>query len=79
MKPLKLSLGERINVPVAVAHFRREIPIPPRSYVERGYNVVRWTEFDRGRTLCSLLKGQKPLLQDIRAFAQSLRDFRFAV
>jgi len=46
--PLRLSAGERIEVPVAVAHFPREIPIPPRSYVERGYNVTRWSEMSRG-------------------------------
>ena len=29
-RPIKFSTGERINVPVAVAHFRREISIPAR-------------------------------------------------
>jgi hypothetical protein len=32
-RPLKFSAGERVSVSVAVAHFRREIPIPPGSYV----------------------------------------------
>jgi pimeloyl-ACP methyl ester carboxylesterase len=70
-KPLKFSAAERVNVPVAVAHFRREIPIPPRSYVERGYNVVRWTEFDRGGHFAALEEPEL-LAQDIRAFAKSL-------
>jgi hypothetical protein len=29
---------------VAVAHFPKELPIPPRSCVAREYNVTRWTE-----------------------------------
>jgi pimeloyl-ACP methyl ester carboxylesterase len=70
-RPLKFEAGERVDVPVAVAHFLREIPIPPRSYVERGYNVVRWTEFDRGGHFAAL---EEPvaLAQDIRAFAQTV-------
>ena len=43
-QPLKLAPDERIEVPVSVAHFPKEIPMPPRRYVERGYNVVRWSE-----------------------------------
>lgn len=70
--PLRFSAEERVNVPVAVAHFRREIPIPPRSYAERGYNVVRWTEFDRGGHFAAL-EEPEALAQDIRAFAQTLR------
>jgi pimeloyl-ACP methyl ester carboxylesterase len=67
-RPLKFAAGERVDVPVAVAHFQREIPIPPRTYVERGYNVVRWTEFDRGGHFAAL---EEPvaLAEDIRAFA----------
>jgi pimeloyl-ACP methyl ester carboxylesterase len=70
-RPLKFSAAERVNVPVAVAHFRHEIPIPPRSYVERGYNVVRWTEFDRGGHFAAMEEPEL-LAQDIRAFAKSL-------
>jgi pimeloyl-ACP methyl ester carboxylesterase len=71
-RPLTFSAEERVNVPVAVAHFRREIPIPPRSYVERGYNVVRWTEFERGGHFAAL-EEPEVLAQDIRAFATTLR------
>jgi pimeloyl-ACP methyl ester carboxylesterase len=70
-RPLKFGAGERVDAPVAVAHFQREIPIPPRTYVERGYNVVRWTEFDRGGHFAAL---EEPvaLAEDIRAFAQTV-------
>ena len=71
-RPLTFSAGERVNIPVAVAHFRREIPIPPRSYVERGYNVVRWTEFEHGGHFAAV-EEPEALAQDIQAFAMTLR------
>jgi len=46
--PLQLNAEQRITVPTAVARFAKEEPMPPREWVERGYNVVRWTEFAVG-------------------------------
>ena len=46
--PLHLQSGKRINVPTAVARFAKEEPMPPREWVERGYNLVRWTEYPIG-------------------------------
>ena len=45
---------------------------PPRSYVERVYNIERWTEMPRGGHFAAL---EQPdlLVEDIRAFARSLR------
>jgi microsomal epoxide hydrolase len=45
---------------------------PPRSYVERLYNVSRWTEMPRGGHFAAL---EQPalLVDDIRAFARTLR------
>jgi microsomal epoxide hydrolase len=73
--PLQFAKDQRVQVPVAVAHFPREIPIPPRSYVERGYNVCRWTEFTRGGHFAAL-EEPEALAADIRAFARSLRPAR---
>ena len=40
--------GHRVEVPTACALFPRELlSWPPRSYVERVYNVTQWTEFER--------------------------------
>lgn len=52
--PLRFLAGQRIQVATAVAHFPHEMPFPPRSYVERGYNVVRWTEMSRGGHFAAL-------------------------
>jgi pimeloyl-ACP methyl ester carboxylesterase len=70
-RPLRFSAGERVDVPVAVAHFRHELPMPPRAYVERGYNVARWTEFGSGGHFAAI-EETDALEQDIRAFARSL-------
>jgi microsomal epoxide hydrolase len=71
-RPLKFAPGERIHVPVGVAHFPREIPIPPRTYVERGYNVTRWTEMASGGHFAAL-EEPEALANDIRAFARQFR------
>ncbi len=65
--------GERVEVPTAAALFPAEIlSWPPRSYVERVYNIARWTEMPRGGHFAAL---EQPdlLVDDIRAFARTLR------
>jgi pimeloyl-ACP methyl ester carboxylesterase len=68
--PLRFAPGERIRVPVGIAHFPREVWMPPRRYVERGYNVTRWTEMPAGGHFAPL---EEPdgLAAEIRAFAAS--------
>jgi hypothetical protein len=67
-----LAADERIEVPVAIAHFPREIPIPPRSYIERGYNIPLWTEMSRGGHFAAL-EEPEALAEDIRAFPRGFR------
>ena len=65
--------GRRVEVPTAVALFPAELlSWPPRSYVERVYNISRWTEMPRGGHFAAL---EQPdlLIEDIRAFARTLR------
>jgi pimeloyl-ACP methyl ester carboxylesterase len=71
-QPMHFRPGERIEVPVGIAHFPREIPIPPRSYVERGYNVTRWTDMPKGGHFAAL-EEPEALAEDIRAFARQFR------
>jgi len=66
--------GKRVEVPTAAALFPAEmLSWPPRSYVERLYNVTRWTEMPRGGHFAAL---EQPalLVDDIRAFARTLRS-----
>ena len=65
--------GKRVDVPTACALFPAEaLAWPPRSYVDRIYNVQRWTEMPRGGHFAAL---EEPdlMIDDIRAFARSLR------
>jgi len=65
--------GARLTVPTAIANFPREfIPFPPRSYVERLINVVRWTDFAEGGHFPALERPDD-LRRDIQAFARQLR------
>ena len=62
-----------LKVPTAVALFPKEyLEWAPRSYVERIYNVQRWTEMPKGGHFAAL---EQPdlLVKDIREFSKSLK------
>ncbi|HSW03571.1 epoxide hydrolase family protein [Aquabacterium sp.] len=64
----QLPAGARIGVPTAIARFPKEfLPHPPRSRIERSFNVIRWSEFQRG--------GHFPALEQPAALATDLREF----
>lgn len=46
--PLVFGADDFVTTPVGFASFPKEIPTPPRPYVEQGLNVVRWTEMVKG-------------------------------
>ena len=64
--------GKRVEVPTGCALFPEELLAwPPRSYVDRIYNVTQWTEMPRGGHFAAM---EQPdlLIKDIRKFARSL-------
>ena len=64
--------GRRIEQPVGVAAFPHDLlAFPPRSMVERGYNVVHWTDMPRGGHFASLEEPEL-FLTDVRRFVASL-------
>ena len=71
-QPLQLSPTNRVEPPVAMAVFPKEIPVPPRALAERGYNIRRWTVMPRGGHFAAM---EQPdlLAQDIREFFGPLR------
>jgi len=71
-QPLQLSPTNRVNVPVALAVFPKEIPIPPRTLAERGYNIQRWTVMPKGGHFAAMEQPEL-LAQDIREFFRPLR------
>ena len=47
-KPLVFTKNQYVTVPVAFAKFPKELPTPPRSYIEKGFNIRQWTEMPAG-------------------------------
>ncbi|WP_413735896.1 epoxide hydrolase family protein [Sodalis sp. RH21] len=71
-RPMHFAPEQRILPPLGVAHFPAELPMPPRSWVERGFTVRRWTEMPRGGHFAAL-ECPEELAQEIRAFFRPLR------
>ena len=67
-----LGPGGRVEVPTGFAAFPVEIIRPPREWVERAYDLRRWTDFPRGGHFAAL---EEPdlLVEDVRAFFRPLR------
>jgi microsomal epoxide hydrolase len=63
---------DRVEVPVGVAVFPREILRAPRAWADATYNIVHWNRYDRGGHFAAL---EEPdlLIDDVRAFFRPLR------
>mgnify|MGYP003330318586 FL=1 len=67
------SDNRRVEVPTAAALFPKEfLSWPPRSYVERLYNICQWTEMPRGGHFAAM-EAPELLVPDIRSFARQFR------
>ncbi|MEB0040889.1 MULTISPECIES: epoxide hydrolase [unclassified Pseudomonas] len=71
-RPVQFSAGQRVLPPLGVAHFPGELPMPPRSWVERSFNLQRWTEMEHGGHFAAMEQPQA-LAQEIRALFRPLR------
>ena len=71
-RPVHFAAGERVLPPLGLALFPQELPMPPRSWVERVFDVTRWTPMPRGGHFAAM---EAPVLlaQEIRAFFRPLR------
>lgn len=71
---LAFAPGERVETPTAFANFPGEplYKAPPRSFAERAYNIVRWTQMDKGGHFAAM---EQPALfvDDVRAWAREPR------
>lgn len=72
LKPLHFTASDFIRTPCAIACFPREIYMPPREWVARGYNVQRWTQMPAGGHFAAF---EKPALlaSDLRDSMRTLR------
>jgi pimeloyl-ACP methyl ester carboxylesterase len=73
--PLQFQEGDYVGVPCAVARFPREAPFPPREWVERGFNVQRWTSMPSGGHFAAAEQPEL-LAADLREFFRPLRESR---
>ena len=69
---LQFKEDDFVRPPCGIARFAKEAPFPPREWIERGYNVQRWTEFPTGGHFAAM---EEPdlLVNDIREFFRPLR------
>lgn len=67
LSPLHFSSTDYVHPPCAIAVFPKEIITPPRSWVERGYHVTRWTTMPKG--------GHFAASEEPRALASDLHGF----
>ena len=70
--PLKFEKDDFVKTPVGFAKFPKEIPTPPRDYIEKGFNVVHWTEMPKGGHFPAL-EQPKLLADDIIRFFEKLK------
>ncbi len=69
-----LPAGTRVHPPMGVASFPDPVFLPtPRSFVERIYNVVHWSDMPRGGHFAALEEPEL-LLADLRTFIETLSD-----
>jgi microsomal epoxide hydrolase len=70
--PWALRQGEKITVPTGYARFAVEITRPPREWVERAFNLHRYTDFPSGGHFAAL-EEPDALVTDLREFFRPLR------
>lgn len=72
----KFPAGAYIGVPTGVAAFPDPVFVPPpRSFAEKTYNVVHWTEMPRGGHFAAMEEPEL-LLADLRAFVATVSGER---
>jgi pimeloyl-ACP methyl ester carboxylesterase len=65
--PLVFGENDFVKVPVGFAKFPKELPTPPRSYIEKGFNIRHWAEMPAGGHFAAM---EQPnlLANDIKTF-----------
>ncbi len=72
LAPLHFKEGDFVRVPTAVARFPLEDPFPARRWVERGYNLQRWSAMPSGAHFAAAEEPEL-LAEDLRQFFRPLR------
>lgn len=68
-----MASGTKVEIPTGIANYPKEfIAFPPRSMVGKGYNVVRWTDFEHGGHFAALETG-KVFADDVLGFVKQVK------
>ena len=72
LQPMRFADGPRVVPPVGYARFPKELSRPPRSWLERSFDVVQWTDMPSGGHFAAM---EKPdlLAAEIRRFFRPFR------
>lgn len=70
-RPLVFAKNDFVKVPVGFVKFPNELPTPPRSTVEKGFNIQHWTEMPAGGHFAAADQPQL-LASDIIRFFKTL-------
>ncbi|WP_438390743.1 epoxide hydrolase family protein [Caballeronia sp. DA-9] len=71
-RPVHFASGQRVLPPTGIAHYPHELPMPPRSWIERVYNLQRYSTMPRGGHFAAM-ETPHELAEEIRAFFRPLR------
>lgn len=71
--PFHLAAGQRVAPPCGIVRLPAELPMPPRSWAERAFNIVHWSELPRGGHFAAW-EVPTLLAEDMRVFFRPLRS-----
>ena len=73
LQPMRFTDGQRVLPPVGFANFPKEINHPPRSWLERTFNVAQWADMPSGGHFAAM---EEPTLlaAEIRRFFKPFRS-----
>ena len=72
---INIAPGTKIEVPTGMAKFPMEAPaycIGPRSYMEKGFNIVHWSELERGGHFAAWETG-KLFADEVMSFVKKIK------
>ena len=70
--PLIFGKNDFVKVPTAIVRLPKEDPFPPREYIERGFNIVQWTDLPAGGHFAAM-EQPEALSKDIVTFFSRLK------
>ncbi len=71
--PLRFTHGQGVTAPTGVTLFPKELPMPPKEWAERVYNIVYWEHATRGGHFAAF---EQPALlaEQLRTFFDELKS-----